>query len=85
MQVPALCFGELSSGSDSSSHRGYGVAYLHCAWLEKGEEKKRGGESFLCLHFDPLVQAASAVGHWSDMVMSQVQPSNVIVHLMAVQ
>lgn len=59
---------------------GYGVAYLHSAWLER--EKGGGGSLFT---FDSLVQAVSGVGHWSDMVMSQVQSSKAIVHLVAVQ
>ena len=71
MQVPALCFGELSSGSDSSSHRGYGVAYLHCAWLERGEKKKGGGELSLftfwssgtgCERCRPLVRHGDVIG-----------------------
>lgn len=72
-----LCFGELSSGSDSRSHRGYVEAYLDSAWLEreKGEEKAR------LFTFDSLVQTVGAVDHWSDMVVSQVQSSNAVVHL----
>lgn len=71
-----LCF-ELSSGSDSSSHRGYVEAYLDSAWLEreKGEEKAR------LFTFDSLVQTLGATDHWSDMVVSQIQSSNAIVRL----
>lgn len=62
---------------------GYGAAYLHSAWLER--EKKGGGGKISLFTFDSLLQALSAVGHWSDMVMSQVQSSKAIVHLVAVQ
>lgn len=61
---------------------GYGAAYLHSAWLER---EKRGGKKISLFTFDSLVQALNAVGHWSDMVMSQVQSSKAIVHLVAVQ
>ena len=45
------------SGSDSSSHRVYGVAYLAPAWLEK----EKGGKKLSLFTFDFLLQALSTV------------------------
>lgn len=54
--------------SDSGSHRGYGVAYLPSAWLERGA-KKGGGVSVFT--FDSMLRVVSTVGHWSVMGISQ--------------
>lgn len=79
---PGTLFWTLSLGSDSSSHRGLWRGLSSLCMAGKG---KKGGGKISLFTFDSLVQALSAVGHWSDMVMSQVQSSKAIVHLVAVQ
>lgn len=49
------------------------------------KRRKRGEKNLSLFTFDSLVQTLNAVGLWSDMMMSQVQSGNRIVHLVAVQ